>query len=62
MNLLVNINLEKEWLRMLFWVAQISALSPNHSLRLFLLLDIKPFWPTFVATVLETHMIEVFKN
>jgi hypothetical protein len=45
---------------MLFWMAQISALTPNHSLCLFLLLDIKPFWPNFIATVLHTHTIEVF--
>jgi hypothetical protein len=62
MNLLVKIKMKKEWFRMLFWMAQISALAQNHSLWLFLLLDIKLFWPTFVAKILNTHMIEVFEK
>jgi hypothetical protein len=43
-------------------MAQTSALAPNHSLHPFLLLDSKPAWPTFVATVLHTHMLEVFEK
>jgi hypothetical protein len=43
-------------------MAQINALAPNHGLRLFLLLDIKPCWPTFVAKVLHTYISEDFEK
>jgi hypothetical protein len=54
--------MKKEWFRMLFWMAHISASAPNCSLHLFLLLDIKPCLPSCVATVYHIHMIEVFEK
>jgi hypothetical protein len=42
--------------------AVLDGKKPNHSFRLFLMLDNKPFWPNFVHPVFHTYIMEVFEN